>query len=88
MITIFNRKEVYSTYSIESQARARAALEHHGNDYVISTTAGMARNYGSGPIATSRFGTDPRSSTQYRIFVKKKDIDLAAAAIEGKLDRL
>ena len=30
MITIFNRKEVYSTYSIESQARARAALEHHG----------------------------------------------------------
>ena len=47
-----------------------------------------SRNYGSGPIATSRFGTDPRSSTQYRIFVKKKDIDLAAAAIEGKLDRL
>ncbi len=55
---------------------------------MISTTAGMARNYGSGPIATSRFGTDPRSSIQYRIFVKKKDIDLAAAAIEGKLDRL
>ena len=66
MITIFNRKEVYSTYSIESQARARAALEHHGIDYVICTTAGMARNYGSGPIATSRFGTDPRSSIQYR----------------------
>ena len=54
MITIFNRKEVYSTYSMESQARARAALEHHGIDYVICTTAGMARNYGSGPIGTSQ----------------------------------
>ena len=30
MITIFNRKEVYSTYSMESQAKARAALERHG----------------------------------------------------------
>lgn len=88
MITIFNRKEVYSTYSMESQAKARAALERHGIDYVINTTGGMARNYGSGPIAVSRFGTDPTSSIQYRIFVKKKDIDLAAAAIEGKLKRL
>ena len=51
MITIFNRKEVYSTYSMESQAKARAALERHGIDYVISTTGDMARNYGSGPIA-------------------------------------
>ena len=88
MITIFNRKEVYSTYSMESQAKARAALERHGIDYVISTTGDMARNYGSDPIAVSRFGTDPTRSIQYRIFVKKKDIDLAAAAIEGKLERL
>ena len=57
MITIFNRKEVYSTYSIESQARARAALEHHGIDYVICTTAGMARNYGSGPIGLASYPT-------------------------------
>lgn len=88
MITIFNRKEVYSTYSMESQAKARAALERHGIDYIIDTTGGMARNYGSGPIAVGRFGTNPLNNIQYRIYVKKTDIDRAAAAIEGKLDRL
>lgn len=88
MITIFNRKELISSYSMEEQSRIRNALCRFGIDYLVDTSSGMARNYGSGPIAIDRFGTDPLKTTQYRIFVKKKDYEKALAAIHGKLDGL
>ncbi|MBS6954219.1 MAG: hypothetical protein KH230_13450 [Enterocloster asparagiformis] len=88
MITIFNRKEVFSTFSMEAQSKARAALERYGIDYIVNTSGGMARNYGSGSIAVDRFGTNPSLNIQYRIYVKKTDIEKAAAAVAGKLDRL
>ena len=71
MITIFNRKEVFSTFSMEAQSKARAALERYGIDYIVNTSGGMARNYGSGSIAVDRFGTNPSLNIQYRIYVKK-----------------
>lgn len=86
MITVFNRRELYSTYSMEAQAKVRDALCRFGIDYLVDTSSGMARNYGAGPIVIDRFGTDPLKTTQYRIFVRKKDYEKAAAAVQGKLE--
>lgn len=87
MITVFNRKELFTTYSMETQAKLRDTLNRFGIDYLVDTTCGMARNYGSGPIAIDRFGTDPLKTTQYRIYVHKKDYDAAEAAVQGRLYR-
>lgn len=85
MITIFNRKEIISTYSMEIQSNVRNALNGQGIDYLVNTTGGMARNYGSGPIVTSRFGTNPQHNIQYRIYVRRKDYEKAKAVLAGKI---
>ena len=71
MITIFNRKEVLITLSIEKQADIRTILVDNNIAYVVNTYNN------SGPIAGGRFGENPNYSLEYRIFVNKKDYDKA-----------
>lgn len=86
MITIFNRKEVLCTYSMEAQSKARDTLTRYGIDYVVNTNGTAVRNYGSGPIGIDRFGSDPALSCEYRIYVNKTDYDMAQAALSGRLE--
>lgn len=85
MITVFNRKELLVTYSMELQSKARNILNEWGIDYIVDTAGTAARNIGLGPIGVDRFGTNPSFSCQYKIYVNRKDYEKARAALAGKL---
>lgn len=72
MITIFNRKELTITYSMEKEAKIRNLLSAHNIDYSISTLGNMMQN-----MTPSRVGIRVDVPTEYRIFVKKKDYEKA-----------
>ena len=79
MITIFNRKELFTTYSMEKQAALRQALADAGIDYTVQT---MDRSSPSPFSAGSRgrmgtFGTPMERMLTYVIYVKKKDYEYA-----------
>ena len=59
MITVFNRKELLVTYSMELQSKARNVLNTYGIDYIVDTGGTAARSIGLGPIGVDRFGTIP-----------------------------
>ena len=59
MITIFNRKELLVTYSMELQSKARNVLNTYGIDYIVDTGGTAARSIGSGPIGVDRFEPIP-----------------------------
>ena len=71
MITIFNRKEVLITFSMQKQSDIRNILADNNIAYVVNTYNN------SGPIAGSRIGENPNYSLEYRIFVNKKDYEKA-----------
>ena len=85
MITVFNRKELLVTYSMELQSKARSALEGCGIDSIVDTGGTAARNIGSGPIGVDRLGSNPSCSCEYKIYVNRKDYEKAQAALAGKL---
>ena len=85
MITVFNRKELLVTYSMELQSKARNVLNTYGIDYIVDTGGTAARSIGSGPIGVDRFGTNPACSCEYKIDVNRKDYEKAQAALAGKL---
>ena len=62
MITIFNRKELISTYSMEQQAQIRSLLAANNIPYYIKTDTGTNTVFGSGH-------GNPTVSCQYRIYV-------------------
>ncbi|MDD4844173.1 MAG: hypothetical protein PHU31_07555 [Anaerotignum sp.] len=74
MITIFNRKELMITYSMEKQAKIRNLLVEHNIDYSISTLGNMMQSY-----ERSMNPLTPRINppTEYRIYVKKQDYEKA-----------
>ena len=59
MITVFNRKELLVTYSMELQSKARNVLNTYGIDYIVDTGGTAARCIGSGPFGVVRVGTYP-----------------------------
>ena len=77
MITLFNRTEVCATFSMEEQMRVRNALSAAGIGYLVRVNS---RNAGS-RAHTGALGTDASAAYEYRIFVKKDDLDAASAAI-------
>ncbi|HBF64963.1 MAG TPA: hypothetical protein DDW34_03425 [Clostridium sp.] len=71
MITIFNRKELFITYSLEKQAEIRNLLSAHKIEYTISTMGNTWQ-------ANSRgFGINTLAQIEYKIYVKKKDYEKA-----------
>lgn len=64
MITIFNRKELISTYDIDEQARIRSILAHQGIEYTVRTVDINKDNH-----------FNHQNQYEYIIYVKKDDLD-------------
>lgn len=76
MITIFNRAEVRVTYDLNECAAVREALSAAGIPYVVRTG-----NLYGGRGRTGAAGIDPAAAYEYRIFVRRRDVDAAQYAL-------
>lgn len=82
MITIFNRKEVMYTYSMEEKEKACRALSANGIEYSLKLCNRM------NPEDRARLGSvfgGTQFDAEYKIYVQKGDLDYALAAISGRL---
>lgn len=80
MITIFNRKELCSVYSMEEQVRIREVLSRSNIKYYLRTINNMSRpGRTRGRMGT--FGQNIDLSYQYIFYVHKKDYDKARYVI-------
>lgn len=76
MITIFNRRELMITTSMEAQAKAREALAAGGIEYSVSVTNLLAP-HGSARDRAGSFGYSAEAVYEYKIYVHKRDYDRA-----------
>ncbi len=83
MLTIFNRRELLTTFSMEEQNRVLGILAQNHIDYRIKTVNSAARSTvaGSGRARTGSFGIDMDYAYQYYIYVHKKDYARAQSLI-------
>ena len=79
MITIFNRKELYLTYSINDQAIIRGILSQNNIEYYVKTVNRMSSSFFASGNRGRRgsFGQNMDVNYQYIIYVHKKDYDNA-----------
>lgn len=79
MITIFNRKQVLVSFSMEKQAKVKDILDHNGINYyerVINRRS--SSSFGSGTRSiTGSFGEKTSYMYEYIIYAHKKDFELA-----------
>jgi hypothetical protein len=79
MITIFNRKELFATFSVKEQADVRDALAAAGIDYNVKVVNRMSPS----PVAAGSraqagtFGQKQDLMYEYTIYVRRKDWDQA-----------
>lgn len=87
MITIFNRKELISTYDMKKQAEVRDLLNQFKIPYYINVINRKSPSpFSAGSRArTGTFGENLKLECQYIIFVKKVDYERAEAVISGKI---
>lgn len=86
MLTIFNRRELLCTFSMQQQARLRDRLEARDIPYSLRT---VNRNAPS-PFSDTRARTDtpgqnPERTYEYIIYVHKKDYDQACTLLADLL---
>lgn len=83
MITIFNRKLIHTSFSMESQARIKDILDNNGIKYyekVVNRRS--ASPFGNGTRAiTGSLGESPAYTYEYIIYVQRRDFDLAGKYI-------
>lgn len=79
MITVWNRKVVFITFSMESQAKVRDILEHNGIRYYVKVVnRRSASPLGNGTRSRmGSFGEDSSFSYEYIFYVHRKDFELA-----------
>ncbi|HWR23190.1 MAG TPA: hypothetical protein VN366_06890 [Feifaniaceae bacterium] len=80
MLTIFNRKELMTTYSLDQQAKIRERLSAHNIAYTVKTV-GRSDTRGR----TGSFGENPAVHYGYIIFVHKNDYEKAQGVLGGHL---
>lgn len=83
MITIFNRRELLTTYDMAQQAQARAGLDAAGIPYkvrVVDRKNGQAMLAGS-RARTGSFGENMAMAYEYTIYVAKEDLERAQLAL-------
>ena len=83
MITIFNRRELLTTYDMAQQAQARAVLDAAGIPYkvrVVDRKNGQAMLAGS-RARTGRFGENMAMAYEYTVYVAKEDLERAQLAL-------
>ena len=83
MITIFDRKELTVTRSMEEQARIRDILATHQIDYQVKTVdRSSPTSFSAGTRARiGSCGERAELAHEYAIYVKKKDLEKAAYLI-------
>lgn len=89
MLTIFNRRELLTTYSMQQQSEARETLTAHNIPYEIKTVNRKSPSpVASGSRArTGTLGENLDQMYEYQIFVNKKDYDEAMALLRGIFGR-
>lgn len=83
MITIFNRRELLTTYDMAQQAQARAVLDAAGipnKVRVVDRKNGQAMLAGS-RARTGSFGENMAMAYEYTIYVAKEDLERAQLAL-------
>lgn len=83
MITIFNRRELLTTYDMAQQAQTRAVLDAAGIPYkvrVVDRKNGQAMLAGS-RARTGSFGENMAMAYEYTIYVAKEDLERAQLAL-------
>nr|WP_308742447.1 hypothetical protein [uncultured Anaerocolumna sp.] len=78
MITIFNRRELVTTYSMENQANIREILKSNKIDYRLKTITKNSRIRGNITI----IGQNINQAYEYIFYVHKKDLEYAKSYIK------
>ena len=82
MITVFNRKELIVTMSMDVQAKVRDVLATNNIDYSIKTKNLQASPwYANSRSRTGSFGINSDYSYEYKIFIRAEDYDIAQVLI-------
>lgn len=84
MVNIFNRSELIITYDMKQQADIRNILSANNIEYIVKTKNIQSSNWGrqSMRTRTGTFGTNPDFSYEYKIYVKKSDLEQAKYLIK------
>lgn len=83
VITIFNRRELLTTYDMAQQAQVRTALDAAGIPYkvrVVDRKNGQAMLAGS-RARTGSFGENMALAYEYTVYVAKEDLERAQLAL-------
>lgn len=80
MVTIFNRKELYITFSMEEQSRIRSVLAAANIDYALKVSGGVRSTGGHRTVAV---GIRGESQYLYKFYVKKADYERALHRIHN-----
>lgn len=83
MITIFNRKELISTFDVQKQGNIRRVLAQNKIDYNVKV---INRESPSSFLSRGRtvIGTyGGKSETEYVIYVRRIDFEKATAVVRG-----
>ena len=89
MITIFNRAELFLTYDLSRFNQVRDTLEGAGLDYIYrskdltSPTMWEGLCGGSSRGRTGTFGMNVGAWVEYKLYVRRKDLDWARAILRG-----
>ncbi|RRK30987.1 hypothetical protein EBB54_06095 [Schaedlerella arabinosiphila] len=86
MITLFNRREAYITYSMQEQSEIRSLLAQNGLDYsvkVINRKSPSPADAGSRARMGS-FGENPGLMYEYIFYVHKDDIEKARRIVQAR----
>lgn len=83
MLTVFNRRELLTTCSMEEQNRVRDILAQNHIDYRVKAVNPSARSTfaAGGRAYTGSFGVDMDCAYQYYIYVHKSDYARAQSLI-------
>lgn len=85
MITFFNRKEIFATYSMKKQSEIRDILAGAGIDCLVKTISRTSPTVLSDTWARyGSTGQDMKTSLEYVIYVRKDEFERATAAANKK----
>lgn len=87
MITVFNRKEVFLTYSMKTQAEVRSLLSANQIAYSVKVVDRTNPSPFSADMRgrTGTLGQNPQLSYEYIFYVHKDDFEKANALIRGNI---
>lgn len=82
MITIFNRRELTVTFSMEEQTKIRNLLDSHNVNYYIKVINMFAQGSSRGHIGSP--GLNMNAAYEYKFYVHKDHFEIAQAILAGR----